>query len=176
MKRVLQILIFLCAIFNTLSAQMKEPEPTVFIFVDDTMYAMKVSTSQTEIKRGWDIQGISVGNKTKRYFWGTHARQVTGVQPTFAIYPKEQSLNDYVILRLKSKREARYLPNADITKCDYERIELRSFRIESLPDFGFTVTPATPLAEGEYILFDITQEPVNEYGDFKAYDFCVVVL
>lgn len=173
MKNALGMFICLTVICEGLYAQMKEPEPTVFIYVEDSMYAMKASTSQTELKRGWEVQGVNVGKRMRRYFWGAHARQITDGQPKFAIFPKEQNLNDYAILRLKSKREARYLPDADINHCDFVRIELGLFRMESLPDFGFAVTPATPLVAGEYILFDLTQEPVNEYGDFKAYDFCV---
>lgn len=38
---------------------------------------------------------------------------------------------------------------------------------------GFAITPNAPLAPGEYILVDTTQDSVNSYGDIKAYDFSV---
>lgn len=154
-------------------AQMDQPAPTVFIYVNGNPHPMTAITSQTEQKRGWDIQGITVGQKTIRYFSGEHAKQLTGNQPKFAIYPKSEHLNDYVIIRLKERKGYRRLPAAEFKDCDYVRIEPDKFQIENLPEMGFAVTPLTPLFPGEYILMDISQKSLNKYGDVKAYDFCV---
>lgn len=168
------IFTYLCIFLSIpLFSQMPEPKQTVFIFVEDSMFAMRTIDSQTEIKKGWDIQGINVGRKIKRYFYGENAKQVTDQKPTFAIYPTKQNLNDYVLVRLNERRGYRYLPKSEIRDCDYIRIELGHFSIENLPEMGFAVTPLKPLFPGEYILVDITQEPTNKYGDFKAYDFSV---
>ena len=172
MKKATTLCLFLVLLVQA-QAQMQQPPPTVFIFVGDTVFHMNTSTSQSELKKGWDIQGISVGRKVRRYFSGAKARQTTGQQPKFAIYPTTQALNDYAIIRLKSRRSFRYLPSAELKDCDYTRVELGLFRIENLPNLGFAVTPLSPLRPGEYILVDLTQEAVNEYGDFKAYDFTV---
>ena len=166
-------LFFFLALFMQVQAQMKPQPPTVFIFVGDSIFPMNAVTSQTEIKKGWDIQGINVGRKTRRYFSGAHARQVTGRQPKFAIYPTTQNLNDYALIRLKERRGFRYLPVAEFKDCDHTRVELGLFNIENLPGLGFAVTPLTPLFPGEYILVDLSQTPVNQYGDLKAYDFMV---
>ncbi len=154
-------------------AQMKQPSPAVFVFAGDSVFPMDAVTSQTEIKKGWDIQGINVGRKTKRYFSGARARQTTGRRPKFAIYPKTQDLNDYALIRLKERRGFRYLPASEFKDCDYTRVELGLFDIESLPGLGFAVTPLAPLVPGEYILVDLSQKPVNQYGDVKAFDFTV---
>jgi hypothetical protein len=82
-------------------------------------------------------------------------------------------LNDYALIRLKERRGFRYLPASEFKDCDYTRVELGLFNIENLPGLGFAVTPLTPLFPGEYILVDLSQKPVNQYGDVKAYDFTV---
>ena len=67
--RIATFFLFL-GLFLQVQAQMKQPDPTVFIFVGDSIFPMNVITSQTELKKGWDIQGINVGRKIKRYFSG----------------------------------------------------------------------------------------------------------
>ncbi|MCD8318390.1 MAG: hypothetical protein LUC45_05940 [Paraprevotella sp.] len=171
-KRIATLCLFM-ALFIGAQAQMASKPPTVFIYVGDSIFPMHTMTSQTEIKKGWDIQGINVGRKTKRYFSGAHARQSAGRQPKFAIYPQTQDLNDYALIRLKERRNFRYLPSADPKDCDYKRVELGLFTIEALPKMGFAVTPIKALFPGEYILVDLSQKPVNDYGDFEAYDFTV---
>ena len=95
MKKKVITLFLLFGLLVQVLAQMNQPDPSVFIFVGDSIFPMNVITSQTELKKGWDIQGINVGRKIKRYFSGAQARQTTGRQPKFAIYPKTQDLNDY---------------------------------------------------------------------------------
>ena len=116
--RIATFFLFL-GLFLQVQAQMKQPDPTVFIFVGDSIFPMNALTSQTELKKGWDIQGINVGRKIKRYFSGAQARQTTGRQPKFAIYPKMQDLNDYALIRLKERRGFRYLPASEFKDCDY---------------------------------------------------------
>lgn len=82
----------LCLVFLQVQAQMDQPAPTVFIYVNNQQQPMNAITSQTEIKKGWDIQGINVGKKNIRYFSGAHAKQLTDKQPSFAIYPKKQNI------------------------------------------------------------------------------------
>ena len=77
--RIATFFLFL-GLFLQVQAQMKQPDPTVFIFVGDSIFPMNVITSQTELKKGWDIQGINVGRKIKRYFSGAQARQTTGFE------------------------------------------------------------------------------------------------
>ena len=163
----------LCLVFLQVQAQMDQPAPTVFIYVNNQQQPMNAITSQTEMKKGWDIQGINVGKKNIRYFSGAHAKQLTDKQPSFAIYPKTEHLNDYVLIRLKEKRGYRRMPAAEFKDCDYQRVEIGIFDIQNLPEMGYKITPIKPLFPGEYILVDISQQSVNQYGDFKAYDFCV---
>ena len=88
-------------------AQRPEVAPNVFIYVEGNQYPMKSITSQTEKKKGWDIQGISVGGKFQRYFWGKKSKQLTDSRPKFAIFPKEYNLNDYAIIRLNERKSYR---------------------------------------------------------------------
>lgn len=174
MKKKYLVMLCLCLMsFTGTWAQMPEVAPNVFIYVEGNQYPMKSITSQTEKKKGWDIQGISVGGKFQRYFWGKKSKQLTDNQPRFAIFPKEHNLNDYAIIRLNERKSYRRLPDAELKECDYVRIDLNAFVIENLPDMGFAVTPKTPLFPGEYILINLEQKPVNEQGDVIAYDFTV---
>ncbi|GEM_PF-268359 len=153
--------------------QRPEPQPVVYVYVENNPHPMTAVTSQTETRRGWDIQGIRVGQKAVRYLWGKKARQQTERRPTFAIYPRQENLNDYVLIRLKTKRTYRTLPKARWEENAYTRVDLSAFRIENLPGMGFAVTPLSPLPPGEYILFNLAQTPVNEYGDFRVFDFSI---
>ncbi|MBU3853726.1 MAG: hypothetical protein H9789_07935 [Candidatus Paraprevotella stercoravium] len=152
---------------------MPEPEPTVFIMVNGNQTPMRTITSQTEEKKGWDIQGITVGKKLIRYFWGKQSKQLTDQKPCFVIYPKECTLNDYALIRLNKRRDHRRLPYAELNECGYTRINIDSFVIENLPDMGFSVRPKEDLFPGEYILVNLKQTPCNESGDIVAYDFSV---
>ena len=174
MKKRYFIMICLCLLtWSGAWAQRPEVAPNVFIYVEGNQYPMKSITSQTEKKKGWDIQGISVGGKFQRYFWGKKSKQLTDSRPKFAIFPKEYNLNEYAIIRLNERKSYRRLPDAELKECDYVRIDLNAFVIENLPDMGFSVTPKTPLFPGEYILINLEQKPVNEEGDVIAYDFTV---
>lgn len=174
MKKLFFILICLSLLISTSGrAQRPTAAPNVFIYVEENLYPMQSITSQTEKKKGWDIQGFSVGGKFQRYFWGKKSKQLTDSRPHFAIYPKEYKLNDYALIRLNERKTYRRLPDAELKECDYVRIDLNSFIIENLPDMGFSVTPKDPLFPGEYILINLEQTPVNEQGDIIAYDFTV---
>lgn len=167
------LLLFLASSPLTSRAQLPTPEPTVFIFVNKQKNPMRSVTSQTEEKKGWDIQGINVGKKLVRYFWGKQSKQLTDAKPCFAIYPKDATLNDYALIRLNKRRDHRRLPHADLNECDYTRINLDAFVIENLPNMGFFVTPKEDLFPGEYILVNLKQSPSNKAGDIIAYDFSV---
>ncbi len=158
---------------TTLHAQLPTPKPTVFLYVEGNPVPLRPVVSQTEVSRGWDIQGINVGRKTIRYFWGKRAKQLCPAQPRLAIYPHTENLNDYALIALDERRDHRRLPRAALTDCSYQRVELPAFRIENLPDMGFAVTPLKPLEPGEYILVNLAQKPHNEQGDFEAYELSV---
>lgn len=167
------LLLFLGTLTGTASAQLPTPEPNVFLLVNGHQAPMRSITSQTEEKKGWDIQGFQVGNKLVRYFSGKQSKQLTDTKPGFAIYPKEATLNDYALIRLNKRRDYRRLPYADLNECGYQRLNIDAFIIENLPDMGFFVTPKEDLFPGEYILVQLNQKPCNEAGDIIAYDFSV---
>ena len=165
--------ILLLAIPHRMLAQMPQPAPHVFIMVNGEKAPMRAQITQTEEKKGWDIQGFNVGRKLVRYFSGKYSKQLSDTKPTFAIYPKEETLNDYALIRLNKRGNYRRLPDADILECGYTRINMDAFVIENLPEMGFLVTPVKDLFPGEYILINLKQTPQNKEGDLKAYDFSV---
>lgn len=154
-------------------AQLPADPPDVFIMTGEIKTPMRAVTSQTEQKKGWDIQGIRINGKIIRYFWGKQSKQLCGRKPVFAIYPRQGTLNDYAIIRLNKRREYRRLPYPQPKECSYTRINIESFCIQNLPDMGFLATPLDELFPGEYILINLEQTPCNEAGDIKAYDFTV---
>ncbi len=173
MKRLF-ILLFACFSALTTFAQMQAPTPKVFLMVADSAWAMTPNTTLSQLRKGWDIQGINVGRKLIRYLWGIHARQqVDGRTPTFLICPDTENLNDYALLSLKVKRDHRRFPSAALSECPYKRIEPTDFEIQPVGDTGFRVRPHESLEPGEYLLVDLRQKPVNEFGDVIVYDFSI---
>lgn len=169
------IRLFLLTLLTVVPVHSEPPAdlPAVYIYVENAPHPLKAVTSQTDVRRGWDIQGVNVGRRTIRCFPGRRALQLANSQPTFAIYPRQESLNDYALVRLKEKRACRLLPETTLANCPYTRVELKAFRIENLPDMGFAVTPLAPLAPGEYILVNLAQPPVGEQENIRAFPFSV---
>ena len=60
MKKKVITLFLLFGLLVQVQAQMKQPDPTVFIFVGDSIFPMNVITSQTELKKGWDLSLIHI--------------------------------------------------------------------------------------------------------------------
>lgn len=63
MKKIFSLWLVIFACIQT-SAQMKQPAPTVFIYVGETAFPMRTVTSQTEVKQGWDIPRYQCGQET----------------------------------------------------------------------------------------------------------------
>ena len=68
--RIATFFLFL-GLFLQVQAQMKQPDPTVFIFVGDSIFPMNVITSQTELKKGWDIRHQCRAKNKKILLGGT---------------------------------------------------------------------------------------------------------
>ena len=172
MFRYLSLLTCLCTTL-LLHAQRPEQPKTVFVYINDSAYAMQERTSQSILKKPLSIQGIDVGTKVQRYFYGKTSDQRVGRKPRFAIYPTTQNLNDYAIIRLKQKRDARVMSAPEPLDCKPLRIELGLFELSNLPGMGFAASPVEELKPGEYILLDLTQERVGKLADVRAYPFTV---
>lgn len=146
----------------------------VQIVVADSLYDIEPVTTQTEVKPGWKIVDYQLPDKALRYLWGKHSRQpIEGGTPTFIIHPVDCKLFDFVVLKLKEKKQYRRFPSVNIYKCEINRIDLDFAKIELIGEEHFRVTPIKPLLPGEYILLNTSAKPVNGLGDVEVYPFTI---
>lgn len=148
---------------------------TVELLTGDRYVALSAEQTQTEIKPGWKIVDIQLKNKATRYLAGRMARQLTDDQmPTFRLTPgPDETLVDYALIRLRSKRQWRVLPNPMLRLNSYLRIEPKHFYIKPAGDSAFEFHPLAALDRGAYILVNLAQQPVGELQDYTVYPFQV---
>lgn len=165
-----------------LSAQAQtttHPSPVGFVVGDSIIYIKGVQT-QTEVKPGFAFVdrfkafNKATKDKTIRYLWGGTSRQPLDTsRPQFYIDPGNSQVIDFALIRLQNKRDHRRLPNADLRKCEFQTLDLFFADLKLLPDDNFLVVPKKPLATGEYVLVQLSQQPVNEMGDLIVYPFTI---
>lgn len=158
-----------------LQAQMPRQPETAWIGIGDSLYALPAIQTQTEVKPGWQIADVAkTKDKTTRYVWGAHSRQLAdSAQPRFVLRTQQSTLHDFVIIKLKQKKQYRLLPKAKLNECNPIFIDLHTFRIELLPDERYSIIPLRPMEPGEYLLIDTSAKTVNELGDRMAYEFTI---
>lgn len=146
----------------------------VNIVVQDTVFAIDPTATQTEIKQGWKIVDYKLPNKAIRYLWGAHARQVAeSPQPAFVITPVNCQLADFALIRLKEKKQYRKFPSPNLVECDMHRIDLDFAKIEMVGENKYRVQPLLPLPAGEYIWVNTMGKPLNNFGDVEVYPFTI---
>ena len=175
MKRLLYTILLMCPL--SLCAQMPKTEPVACITIGDSLYALPVEQTQTEVRPGWKIADVAETRaKMTRYVWGPRSRQIAdGRTPRLVVRTRQDgTINDFVLIRLKEKKQYRQLPKPQIVDCKPTYIDLFTFRIEVLPDERYAVTPLRPLQPGEYILVDRGGKDASEFGDKVVYSFTVL--
>lgn len=172
MKRLVLLLFWAVSAFAF--GQRKALSSMVSIFVGDSIYEIPPVVTQTEYKPGWKIVDIQTNGKTSRYLWGKHSRQYCDDrQPRFIIDPRQCTLADFVLIKLKEKKEYRKFASHDFYECDFKRFGLDLVAITVLDDDRFDVRFHDPLMPGEYVIVNMKAEAVNEYGDVEVYPFTI---
>ena len=112
---------------------------------------------------------------TRIYKVSDKLSQLTDDQmPTFRLTPGQgETLVDYALIRLRSKRQWRVLPNPMLRLNSYLRIEPKHFYIKPAGDSAFEFHPLAALDRGAYILVNLAQQPVGELQDYTVYPFQV---
>ena len=143
--------------------------------VQDNFVEIEVEQTQTELKPGWTVFDIKLKDKLIHYLNGGHTTQLTDDStPLFHIIPaKDEVLADYALIRLQSKKYYRKLPKSNVRENEYKRIEPADFSIKSDGEEGFICQPSAALGKGDYILLNITQQPIGNLQDLKVYPFMV---
>ena len=147
----------------------------VELAVGNNWVEIPVQQTQSELKPGWKIVDYQMKSRLVHYLSGGHAAQLAeGNQPVFRVTPGEKEvLFDYALIQLKRYKFYRKLPKAKLADNDYMRLEPRCFDMKAESD-AFICRPLMPLGAGEYILVNISQEPLGELGDLLVYPFCVL--
>lgn len=170
------LLLFLLLLSSSiLKAQMPSRADRVWMAVADSLYVIHPAQTQTEVKAGWKIADVAeTKSKSTRYVWGGLSRQLSpSTQPQFVINTQGCMLHDFIIVKLKAKKQYRLFPKANPLYCQPLFIDLTTFRIELLSDDRYRVTPLQPLQPGEYVIINTAVKAVNEQGDFMVYGFTV---
>ncbi len=156
-------------------AQMAKISDRVWITVGDSLYPIAPSPTQCEVKPGWNIADVfKTSDKAIRYLWGKTSHQVCdNARPRLVVQLQHGTLHDIVLVRLQSRKQYRRFPKADIRYCDPIYVDLTTCRIELLKENLYAVTPERPLRPGEYILTDLSDKPMNDYGDRYVYAFTI---
>lgn len=164
-------LICLMAVFCALIARAQRVE----IAVEGSWAEIPAQQTQSELKPGWKIVDYQMKSRLVHYLSGGHASQLAdGNRPVFRVTPSEKEvLVDYALIRLKGLKYYRKLPKVKLTDNEYIRLEINSFELRAEGD-AFVCQPHQPLAPGDYILVNLTQQPVGELGDLLVYPFCIL--
>lgn len=143
--------------------------------VQDNFVEIAVDQTQSELKPGWIVFDIKTKDKLIHYLNGGHSLQLTDDNmPHFHIIPgKDEVLADYALIRLQSKKYYRKLPKSTLRDNEYKRIEPANFFVESDGDNGFFCHPLEALEKGDYILLNLSQQPIGSLHDLKVYPFMV---
>ena len=159
------------AVFCALIARAQRVE----IAVEGSWAEIPAQQTQSELKPGWKIVAYQMKSRLVHYLSGGHASQLAdGNRPVFRVTPSEKEvLVDYALIRLKGLKYYRKLPKVKLTDNEYIRLELNSFELRAEGD-AFVCQPHQPLAPGDYILVNLTQQPVGELGDLLVYPFCIL--
>ncbi len=173
MKKIITTL-FLCLIICSASHAQKL-NTVAWMSINNQLYELNGVSTQTEIKPGWKIADIAETKaKSQRYVWGPRSRQLAeSNRPTFVLKTQGGTLHDYLIVKMKQKKQYRKFPKIKLEDCNPLYIDLTTFRIELLPDERYKITPLQPLSPGEYVIVDTSAKPSNEYGDITVYGFTV---
>lgn len=159
------------AVFCALIARAQRVE----IAVEGSWAEIPAQQTQSELKPGWKIVDYQMKSRLVHYLSGGHASQLAdGNRPVFRVTPSEKEvLVDYALIRLKGLKYYRKLPKVKLTDNEYIRLELNRFELRAEGD-AFVCQPHQPLAPGDYILVNLTQQPVGELGDLLVYPFCIL--
>lgn len=168
--------IFLCTMLAwSLSMLSLQAQPEVYILVGDSMCAIAPVSTQSEFKPGWKIVDIQTRGKFARYLWGKHSRQFADdQQPTFIIHTGKYKLTDFVIIKLKEKKDFRQFPSHNLYECRNQPIDLDIMDIKPISDDAYRVRFHAPQQAGEYVIVNMKGVPVNDMGDMKVYPYTIV--
>lgn len=174
MKRIL--LLLLCAAYTVAMAQQrKTPSSSISMYVGDSVYAIQPVVTQTEYKPGWKVVDIQTNGKFSRYLWGKHSRQYADDrQPRLLIDTGPYKLTDFVLIKLKEKKEYRKFPSHKFDECDFIRMDLELVEISIRADERYEVKFHNPLEAGEYVIVNMAAEPQSEFGDIPVFPFTIV--
>lgn len=169
-RKPLAVLAGMLLAINTTDLQAQ----SVSLYSDGKAYPIEPQQTQTEVKPGWKIVDIQLKSTLQRYLWGARAKDLTDdTRPQFIVDTDTLLLSDMVLIKLKSKKEYRKIPKAEIHDNKCILVDLNTFRIEVYGEEAFLLQPLNALESGEYIFTWTTKETVGELNDWVVWPFSV---
>lgn len=174
MKRRIVLLLLLVVPFAVFAQRRIQSSP-ISIVVGDSLYEIAPVVTQSEYKPGWKIVDFQTNGKMSRYLWGKHSRQYADdQQPCIIIYAGNYKLNDFVLIKLKEKRDYRKFPSHNLYECDFRRFDLDLVAVKILDDDKYEARFHSPLVPGEYCITNLKYDPENDFCDVVVYPFTIV--
>ena len=147
---------------------------TVSVVSDNRTFAIESQQTQTEVKPGWKIIDLQLKDNYQKYLWGTKAKQlVDSRRPQFVVDTDTLLLNDMILIKLKTKKEYRRIPKAQVYANKYIRVDLSTFNIDIVGEDNFIIRPTQELEPGEYIFTWPTRATLGELQDWIVWPFSV---
>ncbi len=147
---------------------------TVDFMTDGKLLRVDGQTTQSELKAGWRIVDIQMKSTIQRYLWGTRSKQlVDSNTPQFVVDTDTLLLCDMALIKLKTKREYRRIPQPEVKDNSCIFVDFNNFDIQPYGDTSFLIRPLKPLEQGEYIFTWTTGPKVGELGDWRVWAFSV---
>lgn len=175
MRIVNIMLLMICGWCMNAWAQMDPvKQQTVEIIEGGNIHQLTATQTQTQLNPGWNVAGIQTGGKRMRYLWGSISRQICDTaRPTLVVEPHKSTLSDFILIRLKKKKQYRKMEKPEPLENVFVRITPTHFIVETTEDERFRITPRQDLRPGEYLLMDSSQRPVGDLGDYVGWCFTV---
>lgn len=171
---------FMLMCCTSMVAQLPTKTSPIGFMAGDSIIRILPTQTQTEVKPGVSFvdRFKTFNKKTKskavRYLWGAHAKQSPDTQrPCFYIDPESSQVIDFAIVRLDTHKEYRRFKKAELRKNTFQTFDMFFADVKLLEDDNYIVTPKEPLAAGEYVIVQLSQQPLNEEGDLIVYPFSI---
>lgn len=172
MKHMTSITVLACILLAMHATD--TPAQSVSLYSDGKSYPIATQQTQTEVKPGWKIVDIQLKSTLRRYLWGAHAKDLAdNTRPQFIVDTDTLLLSDMVLIKLKTRKEYRRIPEAELhnNKCLY--VDFNNFSIEAYGEEAFLIQPLKALESGEYIFAWTSKERAGELEDWFVWPFSV---
>ncbi len=152
-----------------------EGREAVSLIVGERAYPIFPSVTVNHRRTPWNVFSFDVGGRTAKCFPGRGATQtVEGGRPRFLVTTGQDArLADFAIIRLRTTRRWRRLPQSELTANTRLAVDLGTFTVRETAEGRYEIEPLEPLPPGQYVLLNMNQRPMGSELAYEGYCFSV---